>query len=194
MGITIETIEDEMIIHQLDNLPDFFKQGFRGIMLLHRNKDGALGNAQRKCIKRISSNITEWNEIVLSLYELKLKHYPEHRIYASVNERNIDKAIHEFQRRTVECMWGARAERDAFYCDIENRFFSCLMNPNARNCSNFLIDCDTPDEYLEYYAKLTKDIIIYEYPTKNGTHIITKPFNPKDIQVPFKKDELLYVG
>lgn len=43
-----------MIIDNLSDLPDMFKDGVRGIVLLHRNKDGQSGNAQRKALKKIS--------------------------------------------------------------------------------------------------------------------------------------------
>lgn len=179
-------------------IPDEFKQGVRGILLLHRNKDGASGNAQRKSFKRISTNVEQWNIHVEEMKYLQKNGYSNHRIYASVNARNMHKAVFEFKTRQLSAdnFYVAKAEpaRDWFYLDVQNNFFSCLMNPNARETSYFLIDCDTVKEYEENKAKIPSELILLDYPTKNGRHLITKPFNPKEIIVEIKKDDLLYIG
>ena len=128
--------------------PIEFKTGYRGIMLLHRSKDGEKGNAQRNSIKKISSCPEEYDRIVAELKEIQ-KTYPTHRIYSSVNARNIEKAIQEFKRRQLDCDFIRNKQWNEFYCDIKNRFFSCFMNPLCRDESNWLIDCDSPEEYVE---------------------------------------------
>jgi len=183
-----------MIIDNLDELPEMFKEGIRGILLLFRSKDGECGNAQRKAIKKISRNQQEWEEIIHEFRDLQKNSYPRHRIYSSVNSRNIEKAIHEFKSRQLSVDYGTEYERDWFYVDLQNRFFSCLMNPNCRMSSNFLVDCDSEDEYIAAKEKIPEEFLLYEYPTKNGRHIITRPFNPNEIQVPVKKDELMFIG
>lgn len=183
-----------MIIDDLSLLPDSFKEGIRGIVLLHRNKDGCIGNAQRKSIKKISRGVDEWTEIVQNFRELQQNSYPGHRIYASVNLRDMHKAIHEFRKRELEANYFEEPFRDWFYIDVMNNFFSCLMNPSARNTSYFLVDCDSAEEYNHAKIHLPNELIIHEYRTKNGHHIITHPYNPNEIKVPAKKDELLYIG
>ncbi len=183
-----------MLIDNLGFLPDCFKDGVRGIMLLHRNKDGEKGNAQRKAIKKVSRNIEEWHEIVLEFKNLQFLACPGYRIYSSVNSRNIDKAIHEFKLRQIAVDYGSENELDWFYKDIQNRFFSCLMNPNCRNQNNFLIDCDSEEEYFDAIKILKEDDVLFDYCTKNGRHIICKPFNPNDIELEPKKDEMIYIG
>jgi hypothetical protein len=183
-----------MIIDDLSKLPASFKNGYRGILLIHRNKDGAKGNAQRKSFKKISSSLEQWEKIVLEFAHMQKTSHPEFRIYSSVNSRNMQKAIHEFKRRQLEFDYGNNQELDEFYRDIDNRFFSCLMNPNCKMESNFLIDCDTEADYQKAKCLIPNDLWILDYKTKNGRHLITKPFNPNEIKVEIKKDDLINIG
>lgn len=183
-----------MIIDDLEDLPDSFKEGVRGVMLIHRNKDGHIGNAQRTCIKKISKNKEEWTEAVQYFERLQRLAFPLHRIYSCVNSRDMAKAIHEFKVRQLYHDYGNSEELERFYQDIQNRFFSCLMNPNCRKESNFLIDCDSEEEYECALKTLPKELIVYQYPTRNGHHIISKPFNPNEYQIEIKKDDLIYIG
>jgi hypothetical protein len=183
-----------MIIDDLSQLPDIFKNGYRGIMLLHRNKDGGHGNANRNSFKMISSSIEQWRDIVCKFRHLQQTAYPNHRIYCSVNSRSIKKAIHEFKRRQLEFDYGNNQELDEFYRDIENRFFSCLMNPGCRDTSYFLVDCDSPEEYNIARKEISEKNILFDYPTKNGRHLITYPFNPSESTIEIKKDDLILIG
>jgi hypothetical protein len=183
-----------MLISDLNMLPDSFKEGVRGILLLFRNKDGETGNAQRKCIKKISRNKEEWTKIVFEFNELQQNSHQRYRIYSSVNARNLDKAVHEFKLRAIGVDYGSVEERDWFYVDIQNRFFSCLMNPNCRTESNFLIDCDTDEEYEKAIERIPNELVLCDYATRSGRHIITRPFNPNEIKVEAKKDELILIG
>ena len=184
-----------MLIHNLDLIPQSFKDGIRAIFLLHRNKDGESGNAQRKSIKRVSRNAKEWHEIVSHFAILQQDSYSGHRIYASVNSRCMEKAVREFKRRQLDNDYAAGDIKDWFYVDIQNTFLSCLMNPSCRNEGNFLIDCDTNEQLKDALKIIPKNFIIFDYPTKNGHHIITHPFNPNDYQgLEIKKDDLMYLG
>ena len=184
------------LLHDLDSIPEMFTDGIRGIMLLKRNKDGETGNAQRRSIKHISRSTEEWKEVVREFRNLQDSSYPRHRIYSSVNSRDISKAIHEFKRRQLETDYGNLYEQHSFYCDSKNRFFSCLMNPNCRVTSNFLIDCDSVEAYEHAELQLRNTgLILLEYRTKNGFHILTRPFNPSDYgNMEIKKDEMMFIG
>ena len=183
-----------MLIDNLEKLPREFKDGYRGVLFILRNKDGLIGNAQRKSFKRISSNIDEFNEIVNHYRYLQSHGYEKHRIYSSVNGRDIKKSIREFKRRQLEADFGSEENRNFFYSDIKNTFFSCLMNPSSRTENNFLIDCDSEEEY--HFAKnvLPESHIILDYETKNGRHLITHPFNPNEIRLKPKKDDMIFIG
>lgn len=185
-----------MLIDNLDAIPESFKSGVRGIMLLHRNKDGSIetGNSQRKSFKKISRDADEWTQIVTSFRSQQQCGNPDYRIYASVNQRDITKAIHVFKQRQLDNDYGNMWEMHWFYIDIQNRFFSCLMNPQCRAENNFLIDCDTDEEYKHAILQLPTEYILMDYPTRNGRHIITLPFNPNERTIPVKKDEMMLIG
>ena len=187
---------DQSLSDNLDSVPEELTAGYRGLLLIKRSKDGEKGNCQRKSIKRITENTEMWKSSVLELLELKKTVYPEHRIYSSANERNLTKAIQEFKRRQLHMDCGNVNDLKHFYCDIENRFFSCLMNPGSRSQNKFLIDCDTAEEYEIAKNQLdVSGLIILDYPTRNGRHIITKPFNPNEyLPMQIKKDDLIYIA
>lgn len=183
-----------MLIEDLSQIPEFLIDGYRGILLIRRNKDGEPGNAQRRAFKQISSNADHWRKIIAQFQHLQQTSHPDYRIYSSVNPRNMSKAIHEFKRRQLEFDYGNNAELDEFYRDIENRFFSCLMNPGCKERSFFLIDCDSKQEYQDALNKIPEEHVVFDYATKNGRHLITTPFNPNEINVPIKKDDLLAIA
>lgn len=178
----------------MKHIPIHFQSGYRGILLLHRNKDGCKGNAQRKSFNKIVNGVDEWVRAVEEFKQLKATEFPDHRIYASVNARDPLKCMREFKRRQLDHDYESTEKCFEFYMDVKNRFFSCFMNPGSRAESNFLIDCDTPEEYKYAKANLKPELIIFEYPTKNGMHIITKPFDPCFFELEVKKDDLLYIG
>lgn len=186
-----------MLIKNLDLLPDVFKEGYRGILLIHRNKDGCEGNAQRKAFKRISRNKQEWLQIINEYEEMRKSQYPNYRIYSHVNMRNMEKAIRLFKERQLEADYDKNENHHGFYTDITNRFFSCFSNPQASGESWFLLDCDSTVEYEECMSELSlHDIYKYDYRTRNGYHIITSPFNPNKLNLPveIKRDALIAIA
>lgn len=185
-----------MLIDDIDSIPEIFTCGTRYLLLLHRNKDGEIGNAQRNAVKRITTCSNSWKEAALELRSLQINSYHNHRIYSAINERDMTKAIHEFKRRQLESDFGLQYEYHKFYYDIQNRFFSCLANPNCKSNNYFLIDCDTVGEYEFAQLQLRNSgLIAFAYPTKNGHHIITRPFNPNDYgDMDINKDALMYIG
>lgn len=189
-----------MLIDDLAQLPDTFKEGYRGVLLLLRSKDGQHGNADRKALKQITRNTDEWTHVVNEFKRMrKYPEYEHHRIYSSINARDIGRAIREFKVRQLSADYDDGELVFDFYTDIKNRFFSCLMNPISKMTSYFLIDCDSLDEYNHAMASLQDaaliDKIIFEYKTRNGFHIITQPFNPQNVKgVQIKKDELISIA
>jgi len=173
-----------------------FTQGCRTLFLLHRTKEGAASQAEGEQKKMIVQNEYEFKEALCTLLELKHQSNNELRIYSSVNSRNMEKAIRKFKFSMLESDYYDEENRLNFYLDIKNRFFSSLMNPESRKTSYFLIDCDSE---AQTQAALTKcaelNIHIHQvYGTKNGTHIITAPFNQALFQIPeieIHKDGLL---
>lgn len=178
-------------------VPVSFKKGFRGILLVHRPKEGGANFPQRRGMKKISSCESEWDDIIADFKELQSTSYPNHRIYSSVNMRSMPKSMREFKRRQLDADYDQIDLLYEFYRDITNRFFSCFMGPGSKLGSNFLIDCDSEDEYQHALNYILENQIVthHTYTTKNGKHIITDPFNPKGWSGPeIHKDGLLWIA
>lgn len=188
----------EEIIKNAKNIFDDFKQfttGYRVLFLIHRNKEGGGGN-NTKVRKIITRNEKEYLESLTEL--LNECYYSELplRIYASLNERNFEKAIRQFKYEQLDADYYDQIQKENFYLDIKNRFIGCLIQPAQRKTSYFMFDVDgdwnTMDETLN---ELPNDLIIKQYKTKNGWHIITQPFNHTKCEfkkhTEFHKDGLL---
>lgn len=187
-----------MLIEDLSQVPIIFKTGIRGIFLLLRKKEkeDEGGNSQRKAIKLISCHDEDWDKKVLELDSIRKTEikYRNHRIYASVNSRCLHKSVFEFKSRQLENDRADTLQWINFYTDIQNGFFSCLMKFSNRNTSYFLIDCDSPEEYYKARLALPSDVLLFQYETKNGFHIITEAFNPRGFPSEINKDALMYIG
>lgn len=174
-----------------------FSDGVRVIMLHQRNKEGGRNKGDRYAYKRISTNREEFFKILEEMRKLKEKSDKQLRIYSCVNRRDIEKGILNFKKRQLEADYYDEVGRNNFYIDIENRFISSLMKPNARAETLFLLDIDNKEQERMARTIIQKENIgvVAEYQTKNGKHIITKPFNPKlmpsDIEI--KKDGMLLI-
>jgi hypothetical protein len=166
----------------INNIPDAYKDGIRLLMLTLRSKEGGKNNKpDRVAHKKLSNSIEEFNKIFNEFVEIAGKSTEPLRIYTSVNKRDINKGIRNFKKLQLEADYWDIESKNSFYLDIKNRWISCIMQPNTREETNFLIDIDgNIDEYMRTKLNLLQlgIDIIFEYPTKNGFHIITKPFNP----------------
>lgn len=179
-------------------IPDFLKTGYRVLMLIKRKKDGSKdpSNSYRKRIQRITSCPQQFDE---SLSELSWMRKDNERIYSSVNARSMYKAIRMFKERQLQNDYESTENKEAFYCDIQNRFLSCLQNPSCKASSYFLIDVDHKimdklEATKELLRKHTE--IVFEQETINGFHLVTKAFNPTFtdfMNLEIKKDDMLFI-
>lgn len=195
---------EEEIKKQSENIfNDFedFSDGYRVLFLLQRNKEGGEVN-NTKIQKVITRNKKEYLEGIKKLLKLQYESEATLRIYACVNERDFDKAIRQFKYEQLEADYYDKIQKENFYIDIRNRFIGCLMQPPQRKTSYFLYDVDNEegrDVCGETLTALGDEVeIIKMYPSKNGWHIITKPFNHTTIELPegveMKKDALLLLS
>lgn len=182
--------EISMYIIEHDNQ---VKKGVRLVMRVLRSKDGGLAKPDHHAEKIITRNAQEWDTAVAMLADNATAN---ERIYASVDERDFDKAIVEFKHRQLDADSYNEDSKQSFYIDIKNRFISCLMSPACRKTKYFLIDCDSDEEYNDAFGNETvAQNALYQYPTKNGRHIVTRPFNPALFQTgEVKKNGLILVG
>lgn len=112
-------------------------------------------------------------------------------IYASFNPRDKLKAYNELKNRFAqwdyEMMLNALAGQydDAHISKINNEWYSCLQNPKSKSRSEFfLIDIDNNDyDYFEDVCrkcyKLLRTSVMWKLKTRNGYHILVKPFDTR---------------
>jgi len=195
-------IEEELEKEVKNLLSEFklFIDGYRVLFLIHRNKEGGATN-NTKVRKIIVRNNGEYKTALKELVREKNESELPYRIYASLNQRNIDKAIRQFKFEQLEADYYDQIQKENFYLDIKNRFIGCLMQPAQRKTSLFMFDVDNEegrDVMGESLLAIPSEQIIQTYPTKNGWHIITKAFNYTTLKLPdgceLKKDGLILLS
>jgi len=182
----------------LQRLPKSFKHGVRVLMLIDRSKQNSNKGSKRWINKIITTNPDEFDIATDKLVALQ-NHLdnPDIRLYSTVNARNMQKSIVTFKHKQLDL---TEDNECIFYKRINDSFCSCLMKPENKAERLFLIDVDTKDERvpLGWMTKNREINMFYTYPTPNGSHIITEPFNPSlcdgipDFEV--KKDALMLLN
>lgn len=183
---------------QLELIPPEFKTGIRVLVAVGRKKDGAEHKSDKQSVRLVSRDADDFDRQAKKLIDIVENDESLSRVYATVNPRNIEKAIREFKFNQLEADFYDGDSRREFYFDVKSRWISCLAKPTSRADSQFLLDCDSPEETkraLEFINRGGSGIkIIWSYPTKNGTHIICTPFNPNDLsEIEIKKDGMFLV-
>lgn len=177
-----------------------FSTGTRCLFLLQRHKEGGETN-NSKLKKYITRNSDEFKKALTLLVDEMMDSELTLRIYSCVNPRNFNKAIHKFKVEQLEADLFDEIQKQNFYLDIKNRFIGCLMQPCSRDGSLFLFDIDNiPGRDIdgETLRVIPGELIVKHYPTKNGWHLVTKPFDYTKIKLPdnceMKKDALLLLA
>jgi hypothetical protein len=160
--------------------PTSFKEGIRVLLLMLRAKDGGSAKTDRRATKKVITTSPE--EFDEALTELRSILREGERIYSTVDPRDLQKAIRSFQFRMLEAQWFDEENRNNFYLDLENRWISCLKDPKSGSSQLFLFDIDDDNPHCDdIKADIDRPVsqwdIVDKYPTKNGIHIITTPFN-----------------
>lgn len=176
---------------------DGFMHGFRVILLIHRSKDGAKNNSRHERML-FTRDGKEYEETLAFLLEERSKHPLQGlRIYATVNARDLKKAVRCFKQSQLDMDYQSDEVISDFYSAIKGRFASALMRPTSKAESFFVFDVDSPmtlDKALGIIDRSGfSDMIVKQYATKNGWHIITKPFNHTKLEaeIPFNRDGLI---
>jgi len=192
-------------MYSIEQLKETFKNqsdGIRVVLLIHRSKEGGANNKFKRHLRKIiTTNSEEFFKAIKELKEIKDNDERPLRIYASCNNRDLNKAIRLFKEQQLATDYDDEEKLSSFYLDIKNRFISCLMNKACRNEKNFLFDLDDCDDrsFHSIYNILEKQTeIVNYYQTKSGYHIITRPFNyfkeiNKDIEDTIHTDSLMLI-
>ena len=158
----------------LYNHPNTFKSGTRILLLVNRNKDGT---SEKLTITRVSHDIETFDKKLLELYNSS---NTGSRIYASASSRDLEKAVRRFKHNQLDADYDANPLD--FYKNLNARWVHALALSESvdKQTKLWMFDCDTEEEYKECLQVLENFAIIeYKYRTKNGNHILVKPFNKK---------------
>jgi len=183
----------------LEELPTVLKTGYRTLFLLERKKDGGHNKEDRRAFNFVVT--TSEDELLHKLKEfLWLRYFYENelRLYLSVNERSPRKTVRNILSAITDSLYADELNRETIARKICKGSRSYIMATNAAGSSLFLLDVnnepgkDVMGDTLQEMARVGVEEI-YRRPTRNGWHIVTKPFNPAlwkgDAEI--KKDGLL---
>jgi hypothetical protein len=175
--------------------PDKYKTGLRVVFLVKRNKDGdgePIQAADRRTVF-VTDGVEAHDKLINYLYP-NMKEGT--RIYSSLDERRLDKAILEFKNMQLAAD-ESEVQQRVFYDSTTRAWHRSLMQARARKTKLFLFDCDDAEQAerasnaLRFYDIKS----LHDYPTKNGHHFITQPFNtgplPRDIQKIAQRNAML---
>jgi hypothetical protein len=171
--------------------PEKFKYGTRILILMLRGKDGGKQQPDHTAKKRISTGPKDFDKYFAELSAIRK---PTERIYCSLEQRSISKAIRLFKQRQLDNDYNPQEIKEEFYLDIFNRWVGCLANPKCNAETLFLVDIDNDedDEAAIYWEIHDKGLVIlHEYATKNGRHIVLAPFNPSTVNFKCDKNSLM---
>lgn len=168
--------------------PQRFKTGARLLQRTARNKDKAIRRPDKI---RVSYSEAEYDK---TLHEMLDDLRAGERIYASVDERDVLAARRKFNSDLSFANFSESEEhRLAFYRNLNARWNASLGAKASAKTKLFLFDVDSDDESVLSLILATLDIIardylttdattreldVYSYPTKNGFHVVSNPFNP----------------
>lgn len=159
-----------------------FSDGCRMLILLERKKEGgSTKEEKRSLITRFTFNSDQYRDAIKEMLLLQLI-CPNARLYASLNSRNIKKTIRIMETELLDAHYADDTCRDSVYKKLIRSARHFVMQPTTANESLFLIDVDDEEgkdimgEALLECGRLNVEIL-KTYKTKNGWHIITKPFN-----------------
>lgn len=173
-----------MGIHFIDH-PNTFKTGCRVVSLINRGR----GTGQKSTKSIVTHDENEFDTALKLLLPMMVD--VDDRIYSSLSERDINKAIRTFKERQLQADYDQHTEN--FYRNVKARWISCLMKPsNVKSGKKlWLLDCDSPED-VELAKRVLdesydRDFKPYEYDSRGEgrKHIIIKPFNSKEIKVKF---------
>ena len=104
------------------------------------------------------------------------------RIYQTVNARSFEKANKIFQHKLID-------DIDKYYYRLDSLWKTCLLQKKSRAEKYFLIDLDNEYEYwhIKRWLERNKIILYRDFPTPNGYHFITQPFNRNEFELEFPK-------
>lgn len=175
-----------------------------------RKRYNPLTNAQevvfREVIKDDRDIVRKYRRIMGLMNE-----YNEYNfyVYVTLNARDTVKGLFSMQNEINK--WIKDYFNDVDICKklkrVNNYWMSNIMKPHSRaNRGKFMVDIDTLEpKFVQHIMKVinTYATILFIVHTRNGYHVVTKPFDTKKFAeelkqykhlFEIKKDSLLFVG
>lgn len=155
-------------------IPHIFTNGIRELLIIDRND-------KNKCHMRtlLTTSHQYTTEIPKFIEWCNSQSNESMRVYLSINERDLTKAIYELKHQMLQ--WDY-AGSEIQFLSLDKTFRHILMQPHQRKTKYFLVDIDTTDKNV--ITDINRFLIdhkieqVHSYKTPNGFHFITKPFNP----------------
>ena len=153
------------------------------LMLKQRKKDGDEGyeisDRESGAIRKVVKSLQDYRAMVSELMYIALeKKYTNYRIYITVNPRSVIKAYSHLSSEIFENYGKPRMYE--LLKGFSSEFKSELHKPLSKSrCNYFVLDLDGrtyADPEITQIKRLTE--IVERLPSKNGEHLIVKPFNP----------------
>lgn len=187
----IEAVIEEVDLlteHLIDEFSDY-TGGVRVVFLLHRGKEGGSNNHEykRRSLRLITHSEKELKDAIRKCLTLQKTTYPECRVYMTVNPRSLRNGEYIFKKTQLETDFGDDTGKKCFYERLEDKWISALVQGKPpKGYARFILDVDTKDntKVLSFCGENHIEIEKM-YSTKNGWHLIVKPFDvslcPKEI-------------
>lgn len=177
---------------------NILKEGTHVQMLINRATGNTCKSSKRWISKTISNSVEEYDKNVE--FMISQQEYIGNegvRLYASLNPRNMNKAITMFTHKQIDAGYNSE-----FYKDIWNKFISCLMKPENKVKEYYMIDIDTKDKNviqkienkllsilhsMNLSPYVMRGLGYWSYETPNGRHYIAPVFDSHEMSTYINK-------
>jgi len=179
IGAVIDEV-DLQTQHLMEEFSDY-TGGVRVVFLLHRGKEGGSNNHEykRRSLRLITHNEKELKDAIRKCLTLQKTTHQECRVYMTVNPRSLRNGEYIFKKTQLETDFGDETGKRYFYERLEDKWISALVQGKPpKGCAKFILDVDERDNSKALSFCGENHIEIEKaYATKNGWHLIVKPFD-----------------
>lgn len=169
-------------------IAELFHNGMSVVMLIDRQFGNSHKGSRRWINKLISFDKGSFEVNVEKL--IKQQDYlnlPSIRLYASLNYRDLDKAVRRFFHMYLDV---TKFDTPRFWACINANFVSAMMKPESRVSSpkRWLLDIDSLESFdfiaAEQFLGEQGVWFKHTYKTPGGWHAIVEPFNKQKVVLP----------
>ena len=153
---------------------------FYFVQILRRKKENPDNTSNSQTIKTYYVHSADYLEAKFSEMKILSQHFHA-RVYINLNRRNYEQLALQMMKKVTDCLINKA------YKDVKNAYDSICGNFHVEKEKKWVVDLDhdqydSDDKYC--IIKLIQEIggaIYTEIPTLNGIHLITSPFNTREL-------------